>query len=349
MIGRRVRFSLSCSRLLQSAGLRLSEATMQRTAFVYDERFLDHDTGDRFVENGRRLTVTMDYLQRQPWFADMLQVDARRVERRWLEAIHESQFIDTARTLCEAGARNLNDPDVRVCPKSYEIALLASGGALQLADSVMNGEADNGFALLRPPGHHAESDRAMGFCMFNNVAIAARYLQSQYNVEKVMILDWDVHHGNGTQHSFEHDPSVLFISLHQYPLYPGTGSYSETGIGPGANATLNCPMSPGSGDEQYMAAFSEKVLPAAEDFKPDAVILSAGFDAHAADPLAQINLTSEFYGWMTARIMEIADKYAGGRIISMLEGGYSLEALPLCVAAHLRTLIGAGSAEASGD
>ena len=311
---------------------------MERTAFLYDERFLEHETGPGFVENGRRLTATMEHMVRQPWFDDLLQVSARTAERSWLESIHDSNFIDATKNMCEAGARNLNDPDVRVCRKSYEVALLAAGGALQVADSVMRGESQNGFALLRPPGHHAEAGRAMGFCLFNNVAIAARYVQKRYDVEKVLILDWDVHHGNGTQHSFEQDPSVFFVSLHQYPLYPGTGSYSETGVGAGANSTLNCPMPPGSGNEHYIDAFVEKILPAANAFKPDVVLISAGFDAHASDPLAQINLSSEFYGWMSARMMEIADKHAGGRIISMLEGGYNLDALPLCVAVHLREL-----------
>ena len=179
----------------------------------------------------------------------------------------------------------------------------------------------------------------MGFCLFNSIAISARYLQQRYGIEKVLILDWDVHHGNGTQHSFEQDPSVQFISLHQYPYYPGSGAHSETGIGPGKGATVNCPMLVGATDADYERAFTERVLPAIEKFQPQVVLISAGFDAHFADPLAHINLTTEFYGWMTMTMLEVADRYADARLISLLEGGYSLEYLPLCVATHLKTLM----------
>ena len=241
--------------------------------------------------------------------------------------------------MCEAGARRLDDPDVSISIESFDIARLASGGTLQLIDSVMRGEIDNGFALIRPPGHHAEFNRAMGFCLFNNVAVGARYLQKEYGLDKILILDWDVHHGNGTQHSFEEDPSVMYVSLHQYPFYPGTGAYSETGIGAGQSATVNCPMPAGASDFHYEQAFTERVLPAISKFKPDAVLLSAGFDAHQSDPLAQINLTTEFYSWMSLRMMEIANQFAEGRLVSLLEGGYNLDYLPLCVATHLKVLM----------
>ena len=184
---------------------------------------------------------------------------------------------------------------------------------------------------MRPPGHHAEHDQAMGFCILNNVAILARYLKAVHGLDKVLVLDWDVHHGNGTQHTFEEDPSVLFASTHQYPFYPGTGAWSETGIGKGSGATLNCPMPAGSDDNDYEAAFMEKILPAIDQFKPEFIIISAGFDAHRDDPLGEINLSTGFYGWMTDRIMEMADKHAGGRIVSVLEGGYNLAMLPLCI------------------
>ncbi len=314
---------------------------MRKTAFLYDERFMEHETGDRFPENNARLTATLSHLKQQPWFGDMLHLKANSVDREWLEKIHHSEFIDATQQLCEAGARNLNDPDVRVCSKSYEVATLATGGVLKLVTSVMEGEVDNGFALVRPPGHHAEADRAMGFCLFNNVAVAAKYVQTHYGLEKVLILDWDVHHGNGTQHSFEEDPSVFFVSLHQYPLYPGTGAHSESGIGRGRNATLNCPMPAGCGDDLYREAFVEKIFPAIHKFKPDVILISAGFDAHKADPLAQINLSSEFYGWMSHQMLEFADQYSQGRLISMLEGGYDLNALPICISKHLIELMGA--------
>ena len=193
---------------------------------------------------------------------------------------------------------------------------------------------------MRPPGHHAEHDQAMGFCILNNVAILARYLKAVHGLDKVLVLDWDVHHGNGTQHTFEEDPSVLFASTHQYPFYPGTGAWSETGIGKGRGATLNCPMRAGSDDKDYEAAFMEKILPAIDQFKPEFIIISAGFDAHRDDPLGEINLSTGFYGWMTDRIMEMADKHAGGRIVSVLEGGYNLAMLPLCIEEHLKGLSG---------
>jgi acetoin utilization deacetylase AcuC-like enzyme len=179
--------------------------------------------------------------------------------------------------------------------------------------------------------------------MFNNAAVMARYLQREHGLDKILILDWDVHHGNGTQHSFEADPSVMYASLHQYPFYPGTGAASETGIGAGAGATLNCPMQAGSADAEYQEAFMERVLPAVNAFGPDAVILSAGFDAHMNDPLAQMNLSTDCYAWMTQRMLEVADQHAGGRLISLLEGGYDLQALSDCVATHVAGLSGNGT------
>ena len=204
----------------------------------------------------------------------------------------------------------------------------------------MSAKLDNGFALVRPPGHHAEAGTALGFCLLNSVAITARYLQQHYGIDKVLILDWDVHHGNGTQHSFEDDPSVLFISTHQYPHYPGTGAHTETGVGRGQGATLNCPMPAGSTDSQYETVWREKILPKIAEFGPEVVLLSAGFDAHAADPLASINLSTDFFGWMTERMLEVADQHADGRLVSLLEGGYDLNALAECVDLHVAHLSG---------
>ena len=316
---------------------------MHQTGFLFDRRYLDHDTGSRHPESSKRLTATMEYLEQQPWFSDLVQLQPKTVERDWLEQVHQSAYIDRAWAECSSGARRLDDPDVTICESSFDVAALATGGALTIADSVMRGDIANGFALVRPPGHHAEKSHAMGFCMFNSIAILARYLQHQHGIEKVLILDWDVHHGNGTQHTFEADPSVLFVSLHQYPYYPGSGAVSETGTGAGVNATLNCPMSAGSSDDAYERAFAERIIPAVDAFQPQVILLSAGFDAHFADPLAQIMLSTEFYGWMTLRMLEAADRYADGRLIALLEGGYSLEYLPLCVGAHLQTLMSAGT------
>lgn len=309
------------------------------TGFLYDPRFLNHDTGAGHPERRERLVATMEHLENQDWFAQLKQVSPRVPERKWIETIHDSAYIDRAASTCKSGAPFLDVPDVSISPESYDTAMLATGSVLELADHVVSREFDNGFALIRPPGHHAENSTALGFCLFNNVAITARYLQQQHGLDKVLILDWDVHHGNGTQHSFEEDPSVLYISLHQYPYYPGTGAHSETGIGRAVGATLNCPMTAGSNDEDYRRAFTEKIIPKINEFKPDAVLISAGFDAHQADPLAQINLTTGCYGWMSQRIMEVADQHANGILISMLEGGYDLNALAQCVGQHLQVLM----------
>ena len=308
------------------------------TGFVYDERFLAHDAGAHHPERRERLESTIDHLRREEWFDELRAVPASPCDPAWLETVHDRELVDRARESCRRGLPFLDVADVGICPESYDIALLAAGGALALADGVARAEIDNGFALSRPPGHHAERNVALGFCLFNNVAIAARYLQREHGLDKILILDWDVHHGNGTQHTFESDPSVLFVSTHQYPYYPGTGAASEDGEGRGRGATLNCPMPAGAGDRDYERAFTERILPKIDAFAPQAVIVSAGFDAHAEDPLAHIMLSTGFFAWMTERMLEVAERHAGGRLISILEGGYNTDVLPLCVAAHLELL-----------
>ena len=314
-----------------------------KTGFLYDPVFLQHNTGTGHPECSARLSVTMQYLRDQSWFDALHPVSPRMVDPQWLETVHNSDYIRRARDTCHAGAPFLDVMDVSVCKDSFEIALQATGGTLELADQLMAGKIDNGFALVRPPGHHAERDMAMGFCLFNNVAILARYLQQQYGLDKVLILDWDVHHGNGTQHTFEEDPSVLYISTHQYPFYPGTGSYTESGRGRGQGATLNCPMPAGSTDDDYEKVFMDRILPKIDVFQPEFIIISAGFDAHRDDPLANICLSTEFFGWMSERLLEQADHYASSRIISVLEGGYNLTALPHCIGQHLTLLSGTHS------
>ena len=318
-----------------------------KTAFLTDPRFAEHETGPGHPERATRLTHTLDHLRTQQWFGQLISVESQLCDERWLRSVHDRTLIERARQVCSQGQAYLDSPDVAVSQASFEIALLAAGGVLALTDAVIHGKANNGFALIRPPGHHAERDVALGFCLFNNIAIAARYLQQEYGLEKIVILDWDVHHGNGTQHSFESDPSIFYISLHQYPHYPGTGAYSETGIGPGSGTTLNCPMSAGSNDSHYEQAFREKILPAVNDYGPDAILISAGFDAHQADPLGSINLSTEFYGWMTERMLETADQHANGRLISVLEGGYALDALAASVSSHLQSLVGISSPDIS--
>jgi acetoin utilization deacetylase AcuC-like enzyme len=308
------------------------------TGFIYDSAFLKHDTGVGHPERQERLLVTRNHLQSQTWFKKLHQLGALPVERKWLETTHTDNYIRRAEQACKSNQAFLDSMDVAINLDSYDTALLAAGAPVIIADEILRGSINNGFVLARPPGHHAERELAMGFCLFNNVAILARYLQKQHGIEKILILDWDVHHGNGTQHSFEEDPSVLYISTHEYPYYPGTGAYTETGIGKGEGATLNCPMPAGVGAEDYEIAFKDKILPKIDDFKPEFIIISAGFDAHKDDPLGHILLNTEFFGWMTKRMLEMADKHCQGRIVSVLEGGYDLTALPLCVAKHLSEL-----------
>ena len=310
------------------------------TGFLYDPRFLEHDAGRGHPERRERLVSTMAWLESLDWFGDLSRVDGAPADPAWIETVHDASYIARAEEVCRSGAPFLDVADVGVSRRSSDVALLAAGGAIALADRIVAGEVENGFALSRPPGHHAERGMALGFCLFNNVAVAARYLQRAHGVDKVLILDFDVHHGNGTQHTFEEDPSVMYASIHQYPYYPGTGAASETGVGRGAGATVNCPVPAGAGDEDYVRAFDERIVPAVDAFGPEFVILSAGFDAHAADPLAQVRVSTECFGWMSARIMELADRHAGGRVLSMLEGGYNVDVLPRCVAAHLAVLAG---------
>jgi acetoin utilization deacetylase AcuC-like enzyme len=306
-----------------------------KTGISYDPRFLDHDTGPGHPERRERLTATMDYLRGRPWFGGIAQFAPRPAEPDWVHTVHDPAYVARAAETCRSGAPYLDTMDVAVSEQSFDVALLAAGAPLVLADEVVAGRLDNALALIRPPGHHAERRMALGFCLFNNVAILARYLQKRHGIDKVLILDWDVHHGNGTQHTFEEDPSVMYVSTHQYPFYPGTGAHYETGIGRGEGATLNCPMPAGSTDDDYERAFIETILPAINRFRPEFVLVSAGFDAHRDDPLAHIALSTGFYGWMTERLLEVADQHAGGRLVSLLEGGYNLRRLPECVAEHL--------------
>jgi len=309
------------------------------TGFIHDARFLEHDTGDGHPECSTRLSVTLEHLQNQNWYKSLVQIETEPSAIETISNVHDMAYIRRAEEVCRSGNSHLDSMDVMVCKESFDIALLAAGSAIQLANNVINKNIDNAFALIRPPGHHAEMSMAMGFCLFNNIAILARYLQRQHGFDKVAVIDWDVHHGNGTQHLFEEDPSVLYISTHQYPFYPGTGNYSETGINKGTGATLNCPMPVGASDQDYEHAFQNQILPKLDAFKPEFILISAGFDAHQADPLANVNLSTNAFTWMTDRMMEQANQHCDNRLISLLEGGYNLNALPLCVGAHLESLL----------
>lgn len=311
---------------------------MSKTALVYHEDYLSHYTGFH-PEKAQRLVAIIDYLKEQKILDELVIIEPDLAPREWIEQIHSPYYIDQVEYACSNGETILDYGDTVISAESFQAALRAAGGAIAAADYVMENKVNNVFAAVRPPGHHAEKTQAMGFCIFNNIAIAARYLQKKYELEKIFILDWDVHHGNGTQHSFEDDPTVFYCSLHQYPHYPGTGAARERGTGAGEGFTLNIPMSAGSTDEEYIKAFEEKVVPAADSFSPDFVLISAGFDAHQDDPLAGINLTDDTYYRMSKIMKEIAENHCSGRLISFLEGGYNLSALARSTAAHLKALM----------
>ncbi|MBI4395088.1 MAG: histone deacetylase [Candidatus Omnitrophica bacterium] len=310
-----------------------------RTALVYSERYQDHDTGHNHPERPARVISVYQFLKKSDLFPQLLLIRPRPAHLRQVNLVHPLDYIHHVKHACQRQWRLLDTLDTAISPESFDVALLAVGGVLELVDAIMAGEARNGFALVRPPGHHAEPTKALGFCIFNNVAIAARYLQEEYGLERILIIDWDVHHGNGTQHIFEEDPSVFYFSTHQYPFYPGTGAESEIGRGQGKGTTLNVPLPAGAGDEEYQSVFREIFYPRAIEFMPDFILISAGFDAHEADPLAHMNLTESSYGFFTDMALQIAHESGHERVASVLEGGYHLEMTSRSVYIHLKHLM----------
>jgi acetoin utilization deacetylase AcuC-like enzyme len=314
---------------------------MGNTGLVYDSRYLDHDMGAGHPESPNRLRAIMQQLEQSGTAARLARIEPRKAEDEWITQIHTPSYLAMLKTHAPRNGRVSLDPDTSMSPGSLAAAYLAAGGALAAVDAIMSQQVDHVFCAVRPPGHHAEAGRAMGFCLFNNVAIAARYVQRRYGIQRVLIVDWDVHHGNGTQHSFEDDPSVLFFSTHQFPHYPGTGRESERGRGAGEGFTIDVPMEAGEGDEEYRAIFQKSLVPAADAFKPEFVIISAGFDAHKDDPLANMGLTEEGYADLTSLVTGIAKRHARGRILSSLEGGYHLTSLAASVDRHIQALLAA--------
>ncbi len=309
------------------------------TGLVYHPAYLEHDMGMGHPESPNRLRAIMQQLEQSGTLAKVTRIEPRKVEDEWITQVHSIAYLARLKDQAPVGGRVSLDPDTSMSPGSLTAAYLAVGGVLAAVDAIMAGQVEHVFCAVRPPGHHAEAGRAMGFCLFNNVAIAARYVQRKYGVTRVLIVDWDVHHGNGTQHSFEDDPSVLFFSTHQYPHYPGTGRASERGTGAGEGLTINVPMEAGEGDDEYRAIFHKTLVPAADEFKPEFVIVSAGFDAHKDDPLAGMGLTEQGYAELTGIVSGIAARHAQGRILSSLEGGYNLTALAASVDAHMTALL----------
>ncbi len=304
------------------------------TLLVADDLFLEHVTPSGHPERPDRIR-TVNRVLSQPDFAALVRARPRPVDDAVLETAHDPAYVAAVRAaIPEEGIGQL-DPDTWVSPRSFEVASNAVGAGLVAVDAVFDGTVANAFCAVRPPGHHAEPGRAMGFCLFANAVIAARYAQAVQGAERVAIVDWDVHHGNGTQAIVWNDPSFLYASTHQMPLYPGTGAASETGVG----NILNVPLDPGDGGVEFMSAFDERILPALNAFRPDLIVVSAGFDAHWRDPLGGLNLNEEDFAWATRRLMEVADRHAGGRVISLLEGGYDLRGLGDSVAAHVAALM----------
>ncbi len=314
---------------------------MGKTGFVYHPAYLEHDMGAGHPESPNRLRAIVQQLERSGTAARLTTIAPRKAEDEWITQVHTPSYVAALNEHAPTSGRLSLDPDTSMSPGSLHAAYLAAGGALAAVDAIMAKQVDHVFCAVRPPGHHAEAGRAMGFCLFNNVAIAARYIQQKHGLKRVLIVDWDVHHGNGTQHSFEDDPSVLFFSTHQFPHYPGTGRATERGRGAGEGFTINVPMEAGEGDDTYHAMFLKSLVPAADEFKPEFVIISAGFDAHKDDPLASMGLTEAGYEDLTAIVAGIAKRHAQGRIVSSLEGGYNLTALAASVDAHIKALLAA--------
>ena len=310
---------------------------MNKTGYVSDPLYLRHET-EPHPENPGRLTAIQNRLESSEFYNNLIPIQPRKATPEQISLVHDTSYVASVEKSCANEVRNL-DADTVISLNSYNAALLSAGAGLTAIDKLIDGNIQNAFCAVRPPGHHAEKDHAMGFCLFNNVGIASRYAQTVKGLNKIFIFDWDVHHGNGTQHSFYSDSSIYYSSTHQYPFYPGTGAEQETGTGDGLGTTLNLPMDAYSGDDDYLSAIEHKLIPEIQHYKPDLIIISAGFDAHHNDPLGQIELTTECFGKMTKLLMEVAADVCDGRLLSMLEGGYDYDALSSSVMLHLQTLL----------
>lgn len=304
------------------------------TLLVTHPSCLEHEVPPGHPECPDRLRAVLGALEAEE-FSLLVRASAPRAEIEQLERVHSRAHIDAILNAAPEEGFHYLDADTVMSPESAEAALRAAGAVVYAVEQVMDGNVRNAFCAIRPPGHHAEPDRAMGFCIFNNVAVGARHARDVFGISRIAIVDFDVHHGNGSQAMFETDPAFLYVSTHQWPLYPGTGRASERGL----DNVLNVTFPPGAGSTDFRASFEGSVMPALERFQPEFIFISAGFDGHRNDPLANLQLTESDFAWATAELMAVADRHAGGRIVSALEGGYDLAALAACALVHVRTLM----------
>ena len=315
----------------------------RQTGLLWDDVYLKHLAGyTGHPERPERLTAIRNALEKAGLLQSLYRIAPRRVTEGELELVHKPSYVALVRRELSNlhDVRDLSTGDTLISPGSLEAAEFAAGGVLNAVDAVIERKVKNAFCAVRPPGHHATPDRGMGFCIFNNVAIAARYLQKVHGIQRVLIVDWDYHHGNGTQDTFYQDGSVFYFSTHHYGAYPGTGSAAETGAGKGAGKILNVPLPPGASDAQILQAFEGKLVPAARNFKPDFILISAGFDGMRNDLLGQFDITPQGFAAITRVVVKLADELCQGRIVSVLEGGYRLDGLAESVVAHMQALQG---------
>ncbi|MGA2554575.1 MAG: histone deacetylase [Smithella sp.] len=310
----------------------------RKTGIVKDTRYLQHSAGFAHPESPERLAAIYEMLDNPLESWKFTHIEPREATHKEIETIHSPSYVEFIAST--AGKRSVYlDPDTATSPETYEIAKLAVGGVCNAIDSVIEGKVDNAFALVRPPGHHAEKDTAAGFCIFNNIAIGAMHAILKYNLKRILIVDWDLHHGNGTQHSFYGDPRILYFSTHQYPYYPGTGDLQEIGRGPGEYYTINVPLSMGAGDSSFVKIFHKILQPVALEYKPELILLSAGFDTYFQDPLGGMRVTPKGFAAMTRILLNIADTCCQGRLVAVLEGGYHVAGLTKSVKAVLEEML----------
>lgn len=319
--------------------VRAMSSNSPRTGLLLDGIYREHDTGEGHPECADRYKAIMAALEKADLVGRMEPIPQQPATDEDVLLCHTRTYLETAKKDVASGREDLSTGDTVICPRSLDVALRAVGGVMNAVDAVMKGQLRNVFCAVRPPGHHARPEQGMGFCLFNNIAIGARHAQKEHGVEKVLIVDWDVHHGNGTQDVFYQDGSVLFCSTHQAPWYPYTGWAEETGEGKGKDCTMNFPFPGGAGLKEIGGAFVDRLLPAAAKFKPDLVMISAGFDSRINDPLGRFLLTDEDFVVLTKHLMDFASSYCGGRLVSVLEGGYNLGGLSSAVKAHVETLL----------